>query len=268
MKTTPEPPFALPTTADKMQIVKSSSYLWDSSKRGKKRYVILQQTIRGSGRFRFQGQESRLPEGSVMISLVPEASAYFFEPADAPEWVFRWINFEGESALDLWGGLRKRFGPVLALGSDSGAGRAIERLIDDVADGRLGSLQVQAEAVHSAFLRCWFQLESAEAGQANPATQLRELIRENFQAMVNIKQLCADVGQSREHLTRLFKKTFGTEPSAYLRDLRIGAAERFLLRSNLSIRDIAHRTGHAGAGQFTRAFLAATGKTPKEFRGR
>jgi transcriptional regulator GlxA family with amidase domain len=182
--------------------------------------------------------------------------------------VFRRIDFEGESAPQLWGALRDRFGPVLDLGVEGGAGRALGRLIDDVADRKSSGLQVQAEAAHSAFLGCWFQMESLEAGHSNPAAILRESIRENYQHNVNIKQLCAEVGQSREHLTRVFKKTYGIEPAAYLRHLRLNAAERFLLRSNLSIREIALRTGHAGPAHFTRSFIAANGKSPRAFRNR
>jgi len=207
-----------------------------------------------------------VPAGSALIALVPEKSAYYFCAKDAPEWVFRWIDFDGESAMQLWGTLRERFGPVIALPADSTAGRSLGRLIEGVADRSLSDLQVQAEAAHSTFLSCWFQLESLEAGISNPAGNLRELIREKYWQTVNIKQLCAEVGQSREHLSRMFKRVYGMEPAAHLRQLRLAAAERLLLRSNLSIREIASRTGHAGATQFTRSFLMATGKTPRAFR--
>ena len=263
-----DPPFAQPSSAVKYEKRKISSYYYDNSKRGKDRYVIVQQTLSGCGRFRFQGRESLVPAGSALIALVPERSAYFFCAEDSPEWVFRWIDLEGESAIQLWGALRSRFGPVIDLGEDSGAGRTLGRLIDDVADRRFGGLQVQAEAAHSAFLSCWSQLESVEAGTTNPAATLRELIREKYQHIVNIKQLCAEAGQSREHLSRVFKATYGIEPAAYLRQLRLAAAERFLLRSSLSIREIALRTGHAGPAQFTRSFIAANGKSPRTFRNR
>ena len=261
-----DPPFAQPASAVNWERRKSASYFWDNSKRGRNRYVILQQTLSGCGRFRFRGRESLVPTGSVLIAMVPERSSYFFCAEDSREWVFRWIDFDGESAVQLWGALRKRFGPVIHLGLDSGAGRTLGRLIDDVADRRFSGLQVQAEAAHAAFLSCWFQLESLEAGTSNPAVLLRELIREKYQHGVNIKQLCAEAGQSREHLSRVFKATYGIEPAAYLRQLRLAAAERFLLRSGLSIREIALRTGHAGPAQFTRSFIAANGKTPRAFR--
>ena len=263
-----EPPFAQPTTAVKEDRAKNASYYWDNSKRGKKRYVIVQQTLQGCGRFRFRGREFRVPVGSVLVALVPEKSAYYFCGEDSEEWVFRWINFEGDSALQLWGGLRERFGPVLDLSRAGGAGRTLGRLIDGVADRKFGGLQVQAEAVHSAFLSCWLQLENMQEGTSHPAANLRELIHERYQDTVNIKELCAEAGQSREHLARVFKKSYGIEPAAYLRHLRLTAAERFLLRSNLSIQDIALRTGHAGAAQFTRSFIAANGKSPRTFRNR
>ncbi len=263
-----DPPFSLPTTADSFERVKNESYFWDSSKRGNKPYVIVQQTLGGCGRIRFQGREFRVPPGSALVAIVPEESAYFFSKKDAPEWEFRWINFEGESAIHLWGGLRKRFGPVLNLQEGGEAGRMLGRLITDIANRKLSGLQVMAEAAHSVFLSCWTQLENSAEGTSVPAAHLREMIREQYAAPVNIKQLCAEAGQSREHLARLFKKTYGIEPAAYLRQLRLAAAERYLLRSNLSVAEIARRTGHAGAVQFTRSFIAANGKSPRAFRNR
>lgn len=266
MKNLADPPFALPRESVKTQTVKNDSYFWDNSKRGRKQYVIIHQTISGCGRLRLRGRTSRLQRGSVMIALVPEDSAYFFRAEDAPEWVFRWITFEGDSAMRLWAEMRRRFGPVLHLREEGGAGRALGKLIEDIADRRLSGPQVQAEALHSVFLSSWFEMENHGVGISNPAPRLREMIRARYQEPVNVKQLCAEIGQSREHLTRVFKDTYGFEPARYLRQLRIAAAERYLLRSNLSVAEIAERTGHAGTPQFTRSFIAANGKSPRAFR--
>jgi len=266
MKNVDVPPFALPSTNFKRDRTQNETYTWDNARRGSERYVIVQQTLGGCGRFRYRGEEWLVPPGSAFIALVPEKSNYCFKKDDATHWEFRWINFEGESAWHLWGELRKRFGPVIDLPEGTAASRALGRLIEDLAEGRLTGIQALAEAAHAVFVSCWEHLESAAAGLSNPATQLRQLIQTRYVEPVNIKQLCADIGQSREHLTRTFKQTYGLEPAAYLRHLRLSAAERYLRRSSLPIREIARRTGYAGSTQFTRSFLAANGQAPSEFR--
>lgn len=270
MSTLSDPPFAHSIYACKWEKQKSASYCCDNSDpvHKKHRFVVVQQTLEGCGRFRYQGREFVVPAGSALVALIPEKSTYFFREDDSPEWVFRWIDFEGESSMQLWGALRNRFGPVLPLRTESGAGHALGRLIENVADRRFSGVQALAEAVHSVFLGCWFELEGGEAGPLNAAARLRELIREKYHQGVNIKQLCAEAGQSREHLSRHFKKIYGIEPGAYLHQLRLNAVERFLLRSNLSICDIARRTGYAGPTQLTRNFVAAKGKSPRAFRNR
>lgn len=265
MSNVPVPPFALPTVSNR-ESVQSEDYVWDNAERGPERYVIVQQTLSGCGRFRWAGREWPVPAGSAFIALVPEPSVYFFQKEDAPNWVFRWINFEGESACHLWGELRNRFGAVIDLQEGSTANRALGRLIDDLTDRKLTGIQALAEAAHSVYVSCWEHLENAAGGPANPASNLRELIQTRYVEPVNIKQLCAEVGQSREHLTRIFKQTYGLEPAAYLRQLRLNAAERYLRRSNLAVAEIARRTGFAGATQFTRSFLAANGQAPTDFR--
>ena len=58
----------------------------------------------------------------------------------------------------------------------------------------------------------------------------------------------------------------GTTPAAYIRDVRIGRAQRLLAATSLPLADIAVRCGSSDASVFSRTFRAVTGLTPSEYR--
>lgn len=73
---------------------------------------------------------------------------------------------------------------------------------------------------------------------------------------------------SEAHFARSFKEAFGVPPHRYLLTRRIERATALLRDTDLSITDIAFRTGWRSLGTFGRTFRDVTGKNPGEIRAR
>lgn len=71
-----------------------------------------------------------------------------------------------------------------------------------------------------------------------------------------------------QKLARLTKRLFGLTPSHFITKTRLTAAARLLTESDQSVAEIAVACGFYDHSAFTRAFRAATGLTPTEFRRR
>ena len=65
---------------------------------------------------------------------------------------------------------------------------------------------------------------------------------------------------------RLTKRLFNLTPGQLITKIRIAAASRMLLETSDSISDISEASGFYDQSAFTRAFRAATGVTPGEYR--
>ena len=65
---------------------------------------------------------------------------------------------------------------------------------------------------------------------------------------------------------RLIKRLFRTTPSQLISHSRLAAASRWLEESQKPVAEIAHACGFYDHSAFTRAFRAATGLTPTQFR--
>lgn len=71
---------------------------------------------------------------------------------------------------------------------------------------------------------------------------------------------------SERTLLRRFRQVLHTTPHAYVRELRLDAAARMLVNTDLSPERIAERVGYRDAAFFARIFRAKTGLSPRGFR--
>lgn len=81
-----------------------------------------------------------------------------------------------------------------------------------------------------------------------------------------IAELSALLQLSRFHFIRAFKKTVGVPPHQFVLQRRIERARELLANRDLTVGEIAERTGFNGTAQLTRAFRQIAGTTPTAFR--
>jgi AraC-like DNA-binding protein len=94
---------------------------------------------------------------------------------------------------------------------------------------------------------------------ASPAVaRVRDLLHEQMDGNIGLDELATAAGIDRFRLTRLFKRSFGTSPHAYLVQLRLRAARR-LLASGHRPAQVAARVGFADQSHLGRWFHRATG---------
>lgn len=83
---------------------------------------------------------------------------------------------------------------------------------------------------------------------------------------LSIEGLAAEAGVSKFHFTRLFQAKTGSTPHAYLTSMRMEAARRLLVTSDLPIESIAVMCGYPRANNFATAFRRRFACTPTECR--
>lgn len=92
------------------------------------------------------------------------------------------------------------------------------------------------------------------------------LMRQKFGGDLDIDQLARDVGLSRPHFFKLFRRQMGVTPSIYLNTLRTEQAIDDLLSTDKSVTEIAFDVGFSSQASFTRFFSSNVGIAPSEYR--
>jgi AraC family transcriptional activator of mtrCDE len=93
-------------------------------------------------------------------------------------------------------------------------------------------------------------------------------IIENPAAAHSVNSLASLSGMSRASLSEHFSKAFGQGPIDFVQKTRLRIAARLLRTTDLPIKVIAQTAGYAGPRPFSRAFQAAYGRGPADYRTR
>jgi len=88
----------------------------------------------------------------------------------------------------------------------------------------------------------------------------------HFHRPLRVGEIAAHVGYCPGYLDRLFSRHTGRSIAKHLRDLRMAHAMDLLANSRLPATQIARSIGHSHYANFRRAFVAAVGCSPKQYR--
>lgn len=93
-----------------------------------------------------------------------------------------------------------------------------------------------------------------------------ETLLEEYGSPLEIPMLARKMALSVSQFNRQFKRRFHTTPRAYLTEVRLKAASHFLVTTELSMSEIALRTGFYDQSHFTNQFAKHQGMTPSKYR--
>jgi AraC-like DNA-binding protein len=105
--------------------------------------------------------------------------------------------------------------------------------------------------------------------QVPPARYLlraKDFVDARYAEQITVEDLAAAAGLSRAHFSRMFSRTFGESPRAYLQSRRLERAAALLRYTDRSVADICVMVGLQSVGSFTTTFARAFGKPPAAYR--
>jgi len=94
----------------------------------------------------------------------------------------------------------------------------------------------------------------------------REILIENIETPLSLKDLAHRVGTNEFNLKKYFKEVFGTTVFGYLHEYRMEQSREQLCREGSKITEVAQRMGYKHATHFTAAFKKYYGYLPNKIR--
>lgn len=96
-------------------------------------------------------------------------------------------------------------------------------------------------------------------------TAFKAYLNKNLSLMLSIEQVAQDLGISSSLLYKIVKRTTQKSPKEYLTSLLIIEAQRRLLYSPVSTKELAYDLGFSDPSYFSRVFKKYTGKSIRKF---
>ena len=116
--------------------------------------------------------------------------------------------------------------------------------------------------------RCERALDRRRAASADDAVhRVLGVIEARYrEATLSLRTVSAEVQLSISHLSRLLNRDLGCSFRAHLNQLRVSHAQRLLLTSTLSIKEVAATVGYRNTSQLDRHLREVCGTTPASYR--
>ncbi|WP_138753184.1 AraC family transcriptional regulator [Paenibacillus sinopodophylli] len=236
-------------------------------------YFLIHIVLEGEGVFETLGKAYTCVVGDAFV-IFPDILVKY-EGSKINPWTYTWVGFSGEvveSALRSIGitpdnaVIRECSLPVIQRMI-----RSIRKSMDKKNSPALGNMEA------SGWLRLLLHelggkhiggLEQESIPESHSYRQIDQAIRLmtlQYGQQLSIEGIARTLGYHRAHLTRLFKEATGLPPMQYLLKVRMKKAEE-LLRTELTVAQIATSVGYNDPLFFTKQFRKWSGQSPTSFR--
>ena len=244
--------------------VSDSAYYHEGSKRGP--FVLLQHTLAGRGRLRFEGREHVVRVGQTMLLRFPQDNRYWV--ASGESWEFFWICLNGREAQRVWREAMVN-GPVVRLPE-----AVVLHLASICHDALASGFETPARASSVAYDVAMLLVDAVVHGSdvlSGAMTGMEHAVALCDAAAVgdhrlDVARLAEAAGFSRYHFSRRFAAERGMPPGRYITTRRMEEAVRLLRATELSVREVSGACGFADPNHFAKAFRRWHGQSPLAFR--
>ncbi len=243
-------------------------YWFDNRAREPIGTVIFQMSIAGSIVYRDPHGEQTVPPGFGVLFVHGEPSAYGLLRGEHRAYENRWVSMIGAGLVDHIDALRSRYGSVFDLRGDKTVERDMRELAALGDPTKPISPTQLATAVHGFVMRLHDRAERIHAARQSPAERAVEQLLRQPMLGWSLKQVAAQYGCSREHLSRLFQQRVGRSPGQYIAQARLEHALQLLRDTDLPMHAVARQSGYMSAHTFRRHVIEQTGETPTAVRQR
>ncbi len=93
-----------------------------------------------------------------------------------------------------------------------------------------------------------------------------QYLRLNYAGEINFSQIAADFSFSASYLTKIFREYTGKPPIRYLIEYRVQIAKGLLMDTNLTVKEVAERTGFVDPFYFSKCFKSYCGFSPSQYK--
>jgi AraC-like DNA-binding protein len=223
---------------------------------------------RGSGVFEAKGVRRQSIEAGDLFVLFPGVW-HRYAPDPDTGWDEQWIGLNGEIAKRL---LKAPFiqtkRPILRIGADEDLRFRFRAVVDTIERTPTGApFSITGDILKILGLIQERRLGVGSAGRLSAVVrEAQNRILRQAEQDIDFPALACALGTSYTSFRRAFKQQSGLAPAQFQSEIRLNRACDFLASTELSVSEIADRTGFDTVFYFSRAFKKKTGATPKTYR--
>lgn len=230
-------------------------------------YHLFHFVTKGKGMLQIDGETFRLTAGDVF--LIPAEQVAYYEASATEPWSYSWAGLTGLRA-------ERYVRQIQTLAPERYVLRGLDTKKYAAAIEKAavlsGTSAVNYFRTESVLFELFSYLAEDLPGLQNRtrapslAKQIRYYIDAKYNEKLTISALAAHFGIHPNHLSRLFRETFGMPPKQYLMELKLEKAASMLTETDIPVSLIAETLGFDDPHAFSRQFKRHRGVSPMDCR--
>lgn len=227
---------------------------------------MLLYTLYGEGALETDGGKITLSSGDAAVIDCMKRHRYSTKTA---EWDFIWLHIKGAGVSGMAGAVNSNGVSAVKVRDRAEFEEILEGLLSDAKRSDLKTLSGISLAVHSLFDIMLSSEISDRRGVISHIAEIENAIRfihRHFADAVSIDDMAESAHLSKFYFIRLFRAYTGATPYNYLMNYRVNRSKILLRTTDLSISEIAARTGFFDTSNFIACFKRQTNQKPTEYR--
>lgn len=143
---------------------------------------------------------------------------------------------------------------------------ALATLMDFGLNHKVESFEALEQCLREDLMEPLLAAADSQMKQQNIIYKIVEYLNENIDKDVSLEQCAREFNYNANYLSRLFKQKFGKTYTEYVVELKVEKCKELLVRTDISVNDLASRFGYSSPQNFIRVFKKYTLMTPGQYR--
>ena len=233
---------------------------------GRKDYYLMYMD-QGSMDVVLDGQARTIQPGHLVIFHPGDETWYI--KRDEHEQVYYWAHFTGSGVKEILAGCGLETSGVYYIGSSQEIAEAFRAVFQNYID-RDSCHEIAAAAQMTNILvqmrRNLDTLASTRSGlMAGKLKESLNFIHRHYSQSISVRELANLEHLSTSRYCALFRQVMGISPQSFIIDLRLHMAAELMMKTDLSIKQIAHMIGYDDQLYFSRLFRNKRGLSPRQY---
>lgn len=223
--------------------------------------------LSGSGTVTLEEQVHSLRSGDHVF--IDCRKPYAHESSDEDPWELLWVHFYGNAMEGYYEYFVRHQLPSVFHPASSSFQPLLEQILK-LEQTRAGNRELLENALlhqlATSLLTCRDEAGPQESSTLLKLQEIRHYLDEHYTEKLSLDELANRFYISKYHMSREFKKAFGTTLINYLTSQRITKAKEMLRFTDFQIESIARECGIEDNSYFNKVFQKAEGITAREYR--
>lgn len=235
---------------------------------GCSQYILIY-CIDGEGWIEIRGRRKKILANQLFI--IPPQTACSYGSSTHKPWTNYWLHFTGENA-NLYTPPINEVIEILQSNDSRIEERLIlfEEMLQNIEDCFQHEKVVYANICLKQFLSSVKYLSVYRSvkkeGENDLLKKVIVFMKNNLHKNIRIADLAEKCNCSSSNIYKLFKQNMGSSPQDFFIHLKMERARKFLIQSNLKVKEIGLKLGYEDQYYFSRIFSKHVGLSPANYR--